>query len=81
MVQPGTLSQPKSRLCHCQGAQTTSRNQPGRVVYACNPSTWEVEAGGLLSSWPALARPSIIKIKQNTNRHLRTSRTGALLVS
>ena len=25
----------------------------GVVAHTCNPSTWEAEAGGFLSSWPA----------------------------
>jgi hypothetical protein len=29
--------------------------EPGMVVYAFNPSTWEAEAGGFLSSRPALS--------------------------
>jgi hypothetical protein len=28
-------------------------HQPGMVVHAFNPSTWEAEAGGILSSRPA----------------------------
>jgi major histocompatibility complex class I len=27
--------------------------EPGVVAHAFNPSTWEAEAGGFLSSWPA----------------------------
>jgi hypothetical protein len=29
------------------------RREPGMVVYTFNPSTWEAEAGGFLSSRPA----------------------------
>jgi hypothetical protein len=32
---------------------TKSHGQPGVVAHTFNPSTWEVEAGGFLSSRPA----------------------------
>jgi hypothetical protein len=32
---------------------TEIRNEPGVVAHAFNPSTWEAEAGGFLSSRPA----------------------------
>jgi hypothetical protein len=35
----------------CSGIK--KQNQPGVVAHAFNPSTWEAEAGGFLSSRPA----------------------------
>jgi hypothetical protein len=31
---------------------TTTKNKPGMVTHAFNPSTWEAEAGGFLSLKP-----------------------------
>jgi hypothetical protein len=33
--------------------KTTKKNVPGMVAHAFNPSIWEAEAGGFLSSRPA----------------------------
>jgi hypothetical protein len=33
-----------------------NRNRPGVVAHAFNPSTWEAEAGGFLSSRPASSK-------------------------
>jgi major histocompatibility complex class I len=30
-----------------------TKKKPGVVAHDFNPSTWEAEAGGFLSSWPA----------------------------
>jgi hypothetical protein len=33
--------------------KTTTKKKPGMMAHAFNPSTWEAEAGGFLSSRPA----------------------------
>jgi hypothetical protein len=45
------LSAPKTLLYVTDSDNT--RDPPGVVAYAFNPSTWEAEAGGFLSSRPA----------------------------
>jgi hypothetical protein len=41
------------KICSQKKNKKQKQKQPGVVAHAFNPSTWETEAGGFLSSRPA----------------------------